>query len=98
MGETREELLKRLEDDARMLRRGIWRTLRAGGGGHAGGSLSAADLLAALGRDARRLRGGGAHRAATRAVRDERRGDRRRLSGPAALRTRGSSSTQEAPV
>ena len=48
MGETREELLKRLEAEARTLRRGVWRALRAGGGGHAGGSLSAADMLAAL--------------------------------------------------
>ncbi len=48
MGEMREERLKRLEAEARTLRRGVWRTLRAGGGGHAGGSLSAADILAAL--------------------------------------------------
>jgi len=48
MQETREALLKRLEAEARQLRRNVWRALRAGGGGHAGGSLSAADILAAL--------------------------------------------------
>ncbi len=48
MHETREALLKRLEAEARQLRRNVWRALRAGGGGHAGGSLSAADILAAL--------------------------------------------------
>lgn len=48
MHETRQALLKRLETEARQLRRNVWRALRAGGGGHAGGSLSAADILAAL--------------------------------------------------
>jgi transketolase len=48
MQETKEALLKRLEAEARQLRRNVWRALRAGGGGHAGGSLSAADILAAL--------------------------------------------------
>jgi transketolase len=48
MQETKETLLKRLETQARQIRRNVWRALRAGGGGHAGGSLSAADLLAAL--------------------------------------------------
>jgi transketolase len=48
MAETREELLRRLEDQANLIRRNIWRALRASGGGHAGGSLSAADMLAAL--------------------------------------------------
>lgn len=48
MSESREELLKRLEGEALSIRRDIWRALRASGGGHAGGSLSAADILAAL--------------------------------------------------
>jgi transketolase len=48
MHETREALLKRLEAQARRVRRDVWRALRAGGGGHAGGSCSAADILAAL--------------------------------------------------
>ena len=48
MHETRETLLKRLEAEARQIRRNVWRALRAGGSGHAGGSSSAADILAAL--------------------------------------------------
>ncbi|HZP92146.1 MAG TPA: transketolase [Burkholderiales bacterium] len=48
MHETRETLLVRLESEARRIRRNVWRALRAGGGGHAGGSCSAADILAAL--------------------------------------------------
>lgn len=48
MQETKEILLKRLEGEARQIRRNVWRALRAGGSGHAGGSLSAADILAAL--------------------------------------------------
>lgn len=48
MSETRDTLLKRLEDEARRLRRNVWRALRAGGGGHAGGSSSAADILSVL--------------------------------------------------
>ena len=48
MSETRETLLKRLETEARKLRRNLWRALRAGGGGHAGGSSSAADMLSVL--------------------------------------------------
>lgn len=48
MTETREALLRRLEGQARQVRRNIWRALRAGGSGHAGGSSSAADILAAL--------------------------------------------------
>jgi transketolase len=48
MPEAREELLERLEGQANQIRRNIWRALRASGGGHAGGSLSAADMLAAL--------------------------------------------------
>ena len=41
-------MLRRLEAEALAIRRNIWRALRAGGSGHMGGSLSAADLLAAL--------------------------------------------------
>jgi transketolase len=48
MPEAKEALLKRLKAEARQVRRNVWRALRAGGGGHAGGSLSAADILAAL--------------------------------------------------
>ncbi len=48
MHEPKEALLKRLETQARQVRRNIWRALRAGGSGHAGGSLSAADILTAL--------------------------------------------------
>lgn len=48
MSETREALIHRLERSARHVRRGVWRALRAGGSGHAGGSSSAADVLAAL--------------------------------------------------
>src|SRR4249920_529939 len=48
MNNPKEAMLKRLEAEARQLRRNVWRALRAGGGGHAGGSLSAADILAAL--------------------------------------------------
>jgi transketolase len=48
MKESREALLARLEDAARQVRRNVWRALKAGGSGHAGGSSSAADILAAL--------------------------------------------------
>jgi len=48
MNESREVLLQRLEDAARQIRRDVWRALKAGGSGHAGGSSSAADILAAL--------------------------------------------------
>jgi transketolase len=48
MDKSGNELLKRLESEARQVRRNVWRALRAGGGGHAGGSCSAADILAAL--------------------------------------------------
>lgn len=41
-------LLSRLESQALQIRRNVWRALRAGGGGHAGGTCSAADILAAL--------------------------------------------------
>jgi transketolase len=48
MSEDRNTLVKRLESQARQLRRNIWRAVRAGGGGHVGGSSSAADILTAL--------------------------------------------------
>lgn len=48
MNDTKRSLLERLEAHARQVRRNVWRALRAGGGGHAGGSCSAADILAAL--------------------------------------------------
>lgn len=40
--------LSRLNNEALKIRRNIWRALHAAGAGHMGGSLSAADLLAAL--------------------------------------------------
>jgi transketolase len=43
-----EILLEKLTTQARQIRRNVWRALRAGGSGHAGGSCSAADILAAL--------------------------------------------------
>jgi transketolase len=48
MQETKTDLIKRLEAQALQIRRNVWRALRAGGSGHAGGSASAADILAAL--------------------------------------------------
>jgi len=45
---TRNDLIEKLEAEARQIRRNVWRALRASGGGHAGGSCSAADILAAL--------------------------------------------------
>src|SRR5687768_17731487 len=48
MAETREELVKRLEGQANKIRRNVWRALKAAGSGHAGGSLSAADILSVL--------------------------------------------------
>ncbi len=48
MAESREALLERLEGQANLIRRNVWRALRASGGGHAGGSLSAAEMLSAL--------------------------------------------------
>ena len=48
MTTTRAILLKRLEAEALQIRRNVWRALHAAGGGHVGGSASAADLLAAL--------------------------------------------------
>src|SRR3954471_6772685 len=48
MAESREELVRRLEGQARQIRRNVFRALHAAGSGHVGGSLSAADMLAAL--------------------------------------------------
>ena len=48
MDKTRNDLIEKLEAEARQVRRNVWRALRASGGGHAGGSCSAADILAAL--------------------------------------------------
>jgi transketolase len=44
----RQDLLNRLNDLSRTYRRRTWRTLNAGGSGHMGGSLSAAELLVTL--------------------------------------------------
>src|SRR3954469_25579252 len=48
MAETRDELITRLEGQANKIRRNIWRALKASGSGHAGGSLSATDILSVL--------------------------------------------------
>ncbi len=48
MQSTKDKLIERLQGEARQVRRNIWRAVRAGGGGHVGGSSSAADILAAL--------------------------------------------------
>ena len=48
MDKTRNDLFEKLQAEARQIRRNVWRALRASGGGHAGGSCSAADILAAL--------------------------------------------------
>ena len=45
---NREALLQGLREQALQVRRNTWRALRAAGSGHMGGSLSAADVLAAL--------------------------------------------------
>ena len=45
---NRDALLRVLREQALQIRRNTWRALRAAGSGHMGGSLSAADLLAAL--------------------------------------------------
>ena len=45
---NREALLQELREQALQIRRNTWRALHAAGSGHMGGSLSAADLLAAL--------------------------------------------------
>ncbi len=46
--EPSEALTSRLTEQATMLRRNTWRALHAAGSGHAGGSLSAAEILATL--------------------------------------------------
>jgi len=48
MSESREALLRRLEGEALQIRKNVWRAVKAGGGGHVGGSCSAADIMAAL--------------------------------------------------
>ena len=48
MNEAKHNLIRKLQGEARQVRRNIWRAVRAGGGGHVGGSSSAADILAAL--------------------------------------------------
>lgn len=45
---NREAKLDSLRNEALKIRRNVWRALHAAGSGHMGGSLSAADLLAAL--------------------------------------------------
>ena len=48
MASNRQARLDSLRREALNIRRSIWRALRAAGSGHMGGSLSAADMLAAL--------------------------------------------------
>jgi transketolase len=48
MNTEKKQLIGRLEIEARQVRRNLWRAIRAGSGGHVGGSSSAADILAAL--------------------------------------------------
>lgn len=48
MSQNPEHQLQTLENEALKIRRNVWRALHAAGSGHMGGSLSAADLLAAL--------------------------------------------------
>ena len=48
MASNFETALQGLRDEALHIRRNLWRALHAAGGGHAGGSASAADLLAGL--------------------------------------------------
>lgn len=48
MSSNRERLITELEGRARRIRRDIWRALHKAGGGHMGGALSAAELLAGL--------------------------------------------------
>ncbi len=47
-GETREQMLARLETKATEMRQAIMTTLQAAGSGHVGGSMSSADILTAL--------------------------------------------------
>ena len=48
MASNSEAVLKRLANEALLIRRNVWRAFHAAGSGHIGGSVSAADLLAAL--------------------------------------------------
>jgi transketolase len=48
MSSNSEAVLKRLANEALIIRRNVWRAFHAAGSGHIGGSSSAADLLAAL--------------------------------------------------
>ncbi len=48
MASNSEAVLKRLDNQALLIRRNVWRAFHAAGSGHIGGSSSAADLLAAL--------------------------------------------------
>ncbi|MDA1357516.1 MAG: transketolase [Proteobacteria bacterium] len=48
MASNSEAVLKRLANEALIIRRNVWRAFHAAGSGHIGGSSSAADLLAAL--------------------------------------------------
>ena len=48
MASNSEAVLKRLANEALLIRRNVWRAFHAAGSGHIGGSSSAADLLAAL--------------------------------------------------
>src|SRR5438132_12982901 len=54
--ENREALIKRLEEEARQLRITDIRMLVEAGSGHPGGTLSAADMIAALYLDRLRIR------------------------------------------
>ena len=48
MASNLDAVLKRLANEALLIRRNVWRAFHAAGSGHIGGSSSAADLLAAL--------------------------------------------------
>ena len=48
MPSNSEAVLKRLANEALIIRRNVWRAFHAAGSGHIGGASSAADLLAAL--------------------------------------------------
>ena len=48
MPSNSDAVLKRLANEALVIRRNVWRAFHAAGSGHIGGSSSAADLLAAL--------------------------------------------------
>ena len=48
MASNLDAVLKRVANEALLIRRNVWRAFHAAGSGHIGGSSSAADLLAAL--------------------------------------------------